>query len=170
MSELSVNADSPPEKEIRFSDLSLEEIVAGIGLIIIVLSVTWGVVTRYLLAQPAAWSGEVAGIAFAWTVFVGAAAVFKRGEHISIDLAIEYLPAAPRRLLQLLVDIFVFLTLAAVAGLALKFSIATIDAPTTILRIPQSVTYSGAAVGFMLMTIRHTMFAVRRLRQPGEPK
>ena len=42
-----------------------EEIVACIALAAVVLAVTWGVVTRYITAQPAAWASEVATLAFA---------------------------------------------------------------------------------------------------------
>jgi TRAP-type C4-dicarboxylate transport system permease small subunit len=158
----------PIEKEIFFSELALEEIFAAIGMIVIVLSVSWGVITRYILTQPAEWTGEVAGIAFTWTVFVGAAAVFKRGEHISIDLLLAHAPRPLQVVMQLLADLIVFVTLATVAVLAIRFSIGTIDVPTTILRVPQSVSYSGAAVGFTLMALRHGIFMIRRLRTHGE--
>ena len=63
----------------------VEEVIAGAALLVVVLAVCWGVLTRYVTAQPAAWSGEVAGMGFAWLVFLGAAAGFKRGLHVSID-------------------------------------------------------------------------------------
>jgi TRAP-type transport system small permease protein len=163
-----VSVTAPKEKVISFSDLKFEEVLASIGLAIIVLAVSWGVVTRYVLAQPANWTGEVAGIAFTWTAFVGAAAVFARGEHISIDLLLHYLPEPLRSFTQLVADVIVFAALAVVAFLAIRFSIATLDVPTTILRVPETVIYSGAAVGFSLMAIRHAIF-VAQLWRAGSP-
>jgi TRAP-type C4-dicarboxylate transport system permease small subunit len=43
------------------------------------------------------------------------------------------------------------------------------DVPTTILHVPQGITYGAAAVGFVLMAIRHIQCVVRRMRRNGEP-
>ena len=61
---------------------NIEEIVSGIALVIVVLSASWGVFTRYLTKSPATWSGEIATLAFSWLVFVGASACFKHGGHV----------------------------------------------------------------------------------------
>ena len=40
-------------------------VVAAVALAAVVLAVSWGVITRYVTAQPAAWASEVATLAFA---------------------------------------------------------------------------------------------------------
>ena len=50
--------------------------IAALAMIVTVLAVTWGVITRYVTAQPAVWASEVAAIAFAWLTFFGASACF----------------------------------------------------------------------------------------------
>ena len=55
----------------------------------VILSVGWGVLTRYITAQPAAWAGEIATLAFAWLVFFGAGACIKYHMHPTIDLLVE---------------------------------------------------------------------------------
>ena len=72
-----------------------EEAVSGLALVVIVGATCWGVLTRYITSQPAAWASEVAGIAFAWLVFVGAAAGFKYGMHVTIDMLVALLPTDP---------------------------------------------------------------------------
>ncbi|WP_353171627.1 TRAP transporter small permease [Paracandidimonas soli] len=156
----SLVAPAEPESRVTF-----EDVIAGLALAIIVISVAWGVITRYLLAQPASWAVEAAAIAFAWMVFVGAAAAFARNEHIAIDLVVNLLPGRIQQLARLLADGIVLVILLAVTYLATRFSIATMDAPTTILRLPQSVIYSGAALGFLLMSVRHSVQAWKRFRQ-----
>ncbi|CAM5217426.1 hypothetical protein CDEF62S_04089 [Castellaniella defragrans] len=56
---------------VRFRDLYFEEYVAAFALLIVVAAVSWGVMTRYVSHTPSIWTGEVARIAFAWTVFCG---------------------------------------------------------------------------------------------------
>jgi TRAP-type transport system small permease protein len=146
-----------------FKELMLEEALATIALMIVVLSVTWGVLTRYVTATPASWSGELASIMFAWAVFLGAAAAFRRSGHIAIDSFVQLMPERAAYVLRLLSATITFVTLALVTYLAVRFTISTTDTPTTILRWPQAVIYAAAAVGFGSMTIRHVMASCETL-------
>ena len=56
---------------------NFEEIVACTALTVVVLSTSWGVFTRYVSAQPATWSAEIAAVGFCWAIFLGSAAAFK---------------------------------------------------------------------------------------------
>ena len=76
---------------LRFFD-QFEELVAVFALAVVVLSVSWGVITRYITAQPAAWASEIATLGFAWVVFFGAAACIKYKLHPAIDLLNTRLP------------------------------------------------------------------------------
>ncbi len=139
-----------------------EEAVAGAALVIVVLVTCWGVVTRYVTAQPATWSGEVAGIAFAWLVFLGAAAGFKYGMHVAIDMLVAALPVPLRRLLAACTDALVLLFLATLFVLAIQFSIDAWSDPTSVLRLPRSVTYVSVVLGSACMAVRYAQAAWRR--------
>src|SRR5690348_16903016 len=86
---------------------NFEEIIAGAALIVVVLSVCWGVVTRYITEQPAAWAGEIAAMAFAWLVFIGASVALKRAMHVNIDMVVLALPPAAQRVVMALADLVV---------------------------------------------------------------
>jgi TRAP-type transport system small permease protein len=77
---------------IRLSLRYPDEAVAILALVVTVLSVTWGVITRYITAQPAVWASEVATIAFAWLTFFGASACFRHNAHPSIDMLVVRFP------------------------------------------------------------------------------
>ena len=139
-----------------------EETAAGAALVIIVLSTCWGVITRYVTEQPAAWSGEVAGIAFAWLVFVGAAAGFKYGMHVGIDIAVALLPPLIRHWLMGAADLLVIAFLAMVLVLAVQFSIDSWTDPTSVLRLPRTVIYASVVVGSLCMLLRYGRAAWRR--------
>jgi TRAP-type C4-dicarboxylate transport system permease small subunit len=161
-----------PEHEVEeatlpFTELTVEEIIAAATLVIIVASVSWGVITRYILETPAAWTSEAASIAFAWTVFIAAAAAFSRGDHSSVDALILKFPPPIRTIVQAVADLIVLATLLTVSWLSIRFAIATADVPTTVLRVPQSIAYSAAALGFVLMAIRHGIYAFSRHRTNG---
>ncbi len=139
-----------------------EEAVAGCALVVVVLVTCWGVITRYVTEEPATWAGEVAGIAFAWMVFLGAAACFKYGMHVAIDMLVVALPAPLRRALMALVDVLVLAFLATLFVLAVQFSIDAWTDPTSVLRLPRSVTYVSVVVGSACMAVRYVQCAWRR--------
>jgi TRAP-type C4-dicarboxylate transport system permease small subunit len=146
-----------------------EEILAGIALVAVVAAVCWGVLTRYVTDQPATWAGEVAQIAFAWTVFLGAAACFKYEMHIGIDMLTRLLPDGVRAVTQLLADLLVLAFLAYVVWLAVLFNIEAWNDPTSVLRLPRTVVYGSVFVGFAFMTLRQIQLTLRRLAGRHEP-
>jgi TRAP-type C4-dicarboxylate transport system permease small subunit len=146
-----------------------EEMVAGVALIIVVASVCWGVLTRYITEQPATWAGELAQIGFAWVVFLGAAAGFKYGMHISIDIVIVHLPAPVRRAIQAIADTLIMLFLIYLTWLALRFNIAAWDDPTSVLRLPRTVVYGSVFAGAACMAIRYAQLIRYRRAGRAEP-
>ncbi|MDQ2736809.1 MAG: TRAP transporter small permease [Pseudomonadota bacterium] len=139
-----------------------EELLSGCALVVIVLVTCWGVVTRYVTEQPATWTGEIAGIAFAWLVFLGAAAGFKYSMHVAIDMLVLKLPVALRRFLMILTDALVLAFLATLLVLSVQFSIDAWSDPTSVLRLPRSVTYVSVVVGSACMIVRYAQAAWRR--------
>jgi len=139
-----------------------EEVVAGIALVVVVLATCWGVVTRYIIDQPATWAGEVATIAFAWLVFVGAASGFKYGMHVAIDMAVALLPPTARRMLMAAADLLVLAFLLTLLALSVEFSINAWGDPTSVLRLPRTVTYASVVVGSFCMLLRYARNAWRR--------
>lgn len=138
-----------------------EEILAGAALVVVVAAVCWGVLTRYVTEQPAAWAGEVAQIAFAWMVFVGAAAGFKHRMHISIDMLINALPRAARCVAQRVGELLVVAFLGYAIWLAVLFNIEAWNVPTSVLRLPTTVMYASVLVGLACMALRYVQAAMR---------
>ncbi|MBS7699444.1 MULTISPECIES: TRAP transporter small permease [unclassified Chelatococcus] len=145
----------------------LEEIVAGVSMVIVVGSVVWGVITRYIFPQPAAWSYEVATIAFAYVVFFGAAAGVRYRLHSDIDVLVVMFPERWQRV----VAIFNFWLLAAFfAFLAIFFGIHAVDAQkslTIALNLPRSVLYAPLALASAMMLLRHVQLWVSPESFPG---
>lgn len=138
--------------------------VAASALAIVVVVVSWGVFTRYVLRESAPWTGEIAAIGFGWLIFMGASAGFRHGMHVSIDMLVNRLPRSVRRPFGVAVDLLVISFCIYVSWLAIGFAITTHGTPTPVLRLPQSVTYAAPAAGFVFMTIRVAENAWRRLR------
>lgn len=144
-------------------DFPLEDIISGACMVVVVGAVLWGVLTRYVFPQPAAWSYEVATIGFAWLTFFGAAAGVRYRLHSDIDVFVAMFPQGAQRAVAL----FNFWMLAAFFGaLAVFFAVHTVDAHkslTIALNLPRSIIYAPLSLASALMLLRH----VQVWRDPG---
>ncbi len=73
------------------------ELTAIVLLIITVAVALLQVFCRYVLSDALSWPEEFAKFAFAWFVFIGAAMVSRRGDHIAIDLVPRMLSPRARQ-------------------------------------------------------------------------
>jgi len=158
----------PPRGPLRLLVDHFEEGVAGVALVLVVGAVVWGVITRYVTAQPAAWASEVATISFAWLVFFGASACFKYGVHPSIDMLTQVLSPAAQRAVRwfnhvLLIAFFLFMV-----GYGIHFSIEEWENPTSVLRLPLTILYGPVTMGFALMLLRYLAIVRREFDRRGD--
>lgn len=79
--------------------------VAGLAVVVITLVVPWGVFTRYVLNRGSAWPEPLAILLMVLFTFLGAAACYRAGSHIAVDMVAGAMPPPVRRLLALLVDL-----------------------------------------------------------------
>ncbi len=139
-----------------------EEAASCLALVFIVLSVCWAVVTRYITATPATWAGEISAAAFAWLIFIGSAAGFKRGLHVAIDMLVDSLPTPAGRLILRIVDVMMFAFCLYISFVSWGFTMDNWDNPTPALHMPYAIHYMSATVGFILMTFRYAQAAAPR--------
>jgi|TARA_B100001063_G_scaffold178206_1_gene167146 TRAP-type C4-dicarboxylate transport system permease small subunit len=123
---------------MKFAFKYFEELLASIAISIVVISAFYGVISRYILNNPVAWSNEVATIAFTWTVFLGAAAAWKSNKHIHLDLVYNFFPNKIKIISDWLKNIILIVFIAFALYLSIQFTITAYNKPTAILRIPFS--------------------------------
>jgi TRAP-type C4-dicarboxylate transport system permease small subunit len=107
---------------------------------------------RYFFSRSQNWAEEIASMGFAWVVFVGAAAVYKRNMHIGIDAFVNLLTPGLRNLIGLGMTTFLVVLNIYLTYLSLVFSIAAWAKPTHILLIPYTFVDLSSTVGFACMT------------------
>ena len=132
-----------------------EEVVACVALGSVILSVSWGVITRYITAQPAAWASEVATLSFAWLVFFGATACVKYKLHPSIDMLVVRLPLPLQWCVRWLNHSLVLGFCGFMAWFGTRFAIDAWSNPSPVLRLPLTWLYGPVAFCFALMALRY---------------
>ncbi|MCF4101096.1 TRAP transporter small permease [Gillisia sp. M10.2A] len=79
---------------------------------IMLLSVLWGVVSRYIFANQSSWTDELARFMLIWVSILGAAYISGKNEHIAIDLLPQSLSIRTKLKLEILcaiiISVFVF--------------------------------------------------------------
>ncbi len=77
----------------------------------LVLDVLWGVVSRFVLAEPSRWTEELATFLLTWVALLGAAVGFSRQQHLGVDILVNQLHPDAHRLMAIIVQcLIIFFT------------------------------------------------------------
>jgi TRAP-type C4-dicarboxylate transport system permease small subunit len=114
---------------------NVEEIAGVTFFLVMVGSVSIGVLFRYGLSRPLIWTEEISNFCFLWAVFLGAAAVAKRREHIAVDTLVALLPAPLQRAVGVLTSLLVAAMLATITVLGVLFALSQRNTTTEALEM-----------------------------------
>ena len=117
-----------------------------IMLAIMTLDVLWGVFTRYVMANQASWSEELARFLLIWIGILGAAYASGQRMHLSIDLMTN----KPVRLIAALIILFA-LSVMVVGGTRLVLLTADLGQTAPATGIPMSLVYSVVPISGLLI-------------------
>ena len=145
-----------------------EESLAVAALVVMVLSVSFGVVSRYITVTSATWAVELAGLSFTWAVFLGAAAAFRRNMHVSVDIIVNVLSKRTNTLISWVVDLLILAFLIYVLYLSVLIAIDSYSRPSPVLRISFSYVYAALVLAMASMLVHHSRNLVLRWRSATE--
>ncbi len=89
---------------IGFLDKLLKFLVASCMALMVVV-VTWQVVSRYALGDPSQWSEEVARMLLIWVGLLGGVLAYRENAHLGIDLLHQKVGAIGKRRLEMITHI-----------------------------------------------------------------
>ena len=79
--------------------------LAGIGLVVMTIMVTWQVFCRYVLNDSPSWTEPGAVMLMSWFIFLGAAVGVRENYHLGFDVLLYVLPKSGKRWLRMISDI-----------------------------------------------------------------
>ncbi len=140
---------------------SIELAIGAAALLLIFFLVLVQALQRYLPLEGWSWTGELARFALVWLTFVVAGVLVSSDDHISIEMV----DAVRSPLVRRVVRVISCLVVAAVGvGLCAEAWSLTMDQgvlKSPAMRMPMSWLYAICLIGFVSMTIRATVAAVR---------
>lgn len=142
---------------------------------LLALTVFYQFFTRYVLADSAAWTEEIARYFLVVVTFVGAAMAVRRNSHIHVEFLYRWLPARVGRALSTAVDVVRIAFFAYATWLSLELVPKMANLKMTVIDVPMSTVYAMVTLGFAMMTVRSVQVALRHARRgwsllerPGE--
>jgi TRAP-type C4-dicarboxylate transport system permease small subunit len=106
----------------RYLIRNIEEAVGTAFFLVMVVSVSIGVLFRYVFNHPLIWTEEIANFAFLWAIFMGAAAAAKRHQHIVVDTLMILTPKLFQRVVGILTGSMIAAMLATVTIVGLQYA------------------------------------------------
>lgn len=154
-----MSLENDHQRASLFSLERADEAVGVLALLAIVGAILWGVISRYIFPQPAAWTYEVAVIAFAYLVFFGAMAGVRLGTHAAIDLLVAALPKAWQSVIGWFNYLLLALFFAAMAVLFAWQAWIARNVHTVALDLPRTLIYAPLAVASVGMLVQQLIVA-----------
>lgn len=135
----------------------LDVVVSSVTMFGIACISIWGVFTRYVLGNPAGWVGELSLILFVWLTFFGMSVLARRGEIVTIEFFLRFLPDNVSFFIKKILTTLLFAAcLCVIIYLGFKLTFFSHTRLTASLRIPYSYVYLGIPIG-SLFTLYHVL-------------
>lgn len=145
--------------------------IAILGLVALFVLLFANVIVRTFQIASVAWFDEVVQWLFAWTVFAGAAALWREGEHFKVDI-LESLLAdgrAARFVHKILIELLCLFFLVVMTWKGWELTMRN-TALTPILQMPAMLPYAAMPVSGAIMCLYSLADIVAETRRAFTPK
>lgn len=99
--------------------------IAGLSMLTMALIIPWGIFTRYVLGTGSSWPEPTAILLMVVFTFFGAAASYRAGAHMAVNMATDRLPEAARNAAAVLVQILMAVVCLFMAVKGMKLCLST---------------------------------------------
>ena len=153
-----------PKFSLKWVLTHIPEIIAGIAVTFSITLTTVNAITRYTISYTINGSDEYNCIAFAWLVFLGAAAAFRRKMHYGIDLVVNAFPAKVQAIVNLVAKILITLIVCTLTYLSVILCMNVRGKIFTATGISYLTLDAAMVVGFGMMSIFAILQLVETIR------
>ena len=132
---------------------------------LLALTVFYQFFTRYVLADSAAWTEEIARYLLIVVTFVGASMAVRRNSHIHVEFLYRWLPPAVGRAMSTFVDVARTAFLAYGTWLSLELMPKMANLNMTVVDLSMKYVYGLVTLGFAMMTFRSVQVSIRHWKR-----
>lgn len=134
---------------------------------LMLLSVSWQVITRYFLASPSSFTDELARYLLIWIGTLGAAYSSGKGLHLSIDLLPSKLSGRPGAVLDISIALIVIVFVTAtfiLGGVRLVYITYSLGQTSAAMKIPLAYVYSIIPVSGGIILLYKVRVLISQIR------
>ena len=172
---LSVPTETKQLNWLRWIDDNLEKPILFIGMLAIILIITFQTGYRYIITEVlgktggAVWTEELARYIFIWISYLAIPLAIKNRSNIRVDIVYDRLPQRWQKISWIIVDICFFALSAVVFLKGIEHIQMLFEFPqtTAALQMPFYIPYMILPVGFGLMSIRIIQDFVKQAKEIG---
>ncbi|MFN9773616.1 MAG: TRAP transporter small permease [Burkholderiales bacterium] len=132
---------------------------------LLALTVFYQFFTRYVLADSAAWTEEIARYLLIVVTFVGSSMAVRRNSHIHVEFLYRWLPPTVGRGVSTLVDIARTAFLGYGTWLSLELMPKMANLNMTVVDLSMKYVYGLVTLGFAMMTFRSVQVSIRHWKR-----
>ncbi|MDO7787699.1 TRAP transporter large permease [Desulforamulus aquiferis] len=167
--------DPKPRNWLRWLDDNLEKPILLIGMLSIILIITFQTSYRYIITHlydgsgAATWTEELARYIFIWISYLAIPLAIKGRSNIRVDIIYDRLPERIQRISWIVVDVC-FLALSSVVffkGLDHIEMMLNLPQTTPALQIPYFIPYLILPIGFGLISLRVIQDLYKQVKECG---
>lgn len=138
-----------------------EEWIPALLLGVMTLAILADVIMRYVFNKPIMGAGETAMFSMVWMVYLGAAAVSRKGAHICLDFFSERISGRSRAIFDIIVEIITIVVLTVITIATFKYMQDARFVPIPGIGLSKQYITLAAAIGLTLMIV-HTLVHLAR--------
>lgn len=144
----------------------LAAILAAVGLISIVGSYVYEVITRYIFNSPTAWASDYVSYALAASVFLALPKVTKDRGHVAVTILVDIIPEKAAAIVHTIVSVIGFLSLSLAAWISFQENLRQYTRNIeTLAMVPIPVWWVSSFITFGLFL---SAFHMLRQASPGQ--
>jgi TRAP-type transport system small permease protein len=158
---------------LKILSLKSFKMIPCLLLAVMAVTVFIGVVFRYVFHSPLSFPEELAKLAFTWVVFLGAALVSAKREHIVIETLVDFFPEKVKAVVGLIVRILTIVFMGVIAIVGTQYIVGAIGETTAAMEISMAWWALPVPISALLVTwytlvdIKDLVLPTLRGRQNG---
>jgi TRAP-type C4-dicarboxylate transport system permease small subunit len=150
------------EKLFQSTISLIEKLLIGI-FILLVIDVSWQVISRFIIGQSSSWTEELARFALIWLTVLGAAYLNGKQAHLSIDVFLMKLSPENQNRRKVVIEMFMMvfaLVIMVIGGINLVYITLHLGQTSAALQVPLGFVYSIVPISgcfIIFFSLRHML-------------
>lgn len=140
-------------------------LIGGVTFVGMILIIVMNVFARFIFMKSFAWAEEIAYLLLNWSVFMGVCHLYKTNALVAIDILVNALPHAAKRVVNLIIFVMMFVLNIGLVIWSWTLAMATFTGRVTpILKIPYFWYYIAVTIAAVVLAAYSIGFIVKVLK------